>query len=227
MLILYENQSEEAKAIKEAIEKTLKIKARIEQKDLTFLFEPIPKFNGFWHSSDKIARRLSEKEKTIMVLTSKDIYFEDNSKEDDFCFAYTVPSTRRADTVISTARLTGKDDSSREKRTIPKELYFQRLVAMAIHEICHDIVRGSHLKETIWTNSQTEYSLNTGLHCPNNNCVFYQVAGVRTPTPLEGHILVGGEKKFDTGLDDLIKRLNPEYFCDDCKKTIKVGKKYL
>ena len=227
MIIVHENLKSEAQHISNVLRETLGIKSSLESQDMSFLFKPLPKFNAFWQSADKISKHFYQRgEKAVIALTSKDLYFCDKSQEDDWCFAYADSNQKRVDIVISTARLKGKDSQPTQKLEISKELYYERLKVLALHELGHDIVNGQHLRKAFWVNTKTGYSIDTEYHCPNNNCTLYQVGDIQTPKPTEGYIRIGRTKRFDTGLDDLISRLPPEYFCDDCLASINIGKKY-
>ncbi|MEI7719365.1 MAG: hypothetical protein WCI72_05835 [archaeon] len=228
MLILHEDLHSEAMHIAKVLEETLQIEPQLQSQDLSFLFKPLRKFKGFWHSCEEISEHFQagKKEDVVMVLTPKDIYFGDKSKEDDFCFAYVQNDAQKTSIVISTARLKGEDGSPRTKLEVPQESYHKRLAVISLHEIGHDIIRGNHLQEAVWVNAETRYEISTGLHCPNNSCVLYQVGDVKTPDPKNGYIRVGNENRFDTGLDDLISRLKPEFFCADCKKSMRIYRRY-
>jgi len=228
MIIVHEKLKAEAQHVASVLGDFLSIKPSLESKNLDSLFQPIPKFNGFSQSCDELYQSIHEriKEKVIVVLTPKDIYFCDKSQEDDWCFAYAYGNQRRLSIVISTARLKGKDSKPIQKLEIPKELYYERLKVLALHELGHDIVSGKHLRRAFWVNAETGYQINTHKHCPNNNCVFYQLGDIQTPDPKKGYMRVGRTKKFDTGLDDLISRLGPDYFCDQCMASMKIGRKY-
>lgn len=228
MIIVHEGLKAEAQHIASVFEEFLSLKPSLESANLEPLFKPIPKFNGFSQSCNELRQSIHErtKEKVIAVLTPRDIYFSDKSQEDDWCFAYAEGNQRRLTIVISTARLKGEDSQPMQKLEIPKELYFERLKVLALHELGHDIVNGQHLRKAFWANAKTGYSIDTGYHCPNNNCALYQVGDIQTPKPTEGYIRIGKTKKFDTGLDDLISRLSPNYFCDQCTASIKIDRKY-
>jgi predicted Zn-dependent protease len=228
MIILHENLYSEALHIAEVIEKSLSIKSSLKSEDLSFLFKPITKFDGFWHSCDEISKHFytDTNGKRIIVLTPRDIYYCDESKEDNYCFAYEQDNSPKTSIVISTARLKGEDDKPRPELKVAQELYLKRLAVLALHEIGHDIVKSTHLKEDVWVNAETGYSIAMGLHCPNNRCALYQVSDVQTPDPKKGYIRVGSENRFDTGLDDLISRLASDFFCEDCRRNIQIDEKY-
>lgn len=228
MIILHEGLYLEASHIAKTLEKALSIRSSLREDDLTSLFEPIPEFNGFWHSCNRISQHFYEstKRKKVLVLTSKDIYFSNKSKDDDYCFGYDQDDPPKTCVVVSTARLKGTDDRPRQELEVMQEIYLKRLSVIALHEIGHEIVKGNHLKEAIWVNSETGYSIPTDVHCPNNGCVLYQVSEIQTPPPEKGYIKVGDEKRFDTGLDDLISRLTPDFFCEDCRNSMTINEKY-
>ena len=228
MIIIHEALDSEANHIAKIVEEVLSVDCALQSEDLSHLFERLERFNAFWHSCDRISEHLysQTRGKKIIVLTSRDIYFNDESREDNWCFAYEQDNPPKTSIVISTSRLKGRDSSPGKELEIPENLYLQRLAAIALHEIGHDVVKGGHLQDATWVNAQTVYTVSTGPHCPNNDCVLYQVADVQTPHPREGHFLVGGQKRFDAGLDDLITRLNQAWFCGECIRSLEVDQKY-
>jgi hypothetical protein len=37
---------------------------------------------------------------------------------------------------------------------------------------------------------------------------------------------LGNEKKYDAGLDDVLERINPKWFCDKCISSININESY-
>lgn len=54
----------------------------------------------------------------------------------------------------------------------------------------------------------------------------YEIVDIKAPKPEDGYLQLGAgtelEKRFDAGLDNVIARLNNNWFCDPCKAGIKI-----
>ena len=160
--------------------------------------------------------------KALLVLTPRDIYAGTISKNDDWILGYHTGNL----SVVSTARIKRKDNQPSDNLEIPLDLYLKRLNIMNIHEIGHGAVEGRHFKQAKWVNIQTGHELDLGPHCTDNTCVMYEIVDIMAPPKSEGHMLLGDEKKFDAGLDDVIARLNPRWLCDKCCSSIRIDEKY-
>jgi len=221
MLILHEGLSEEATLLANTLMRELDIFCETQLMDFSEFFFPIQQFEGYNYSIDMFKQKLG-KDKAKLILTGKDIYYKTISKDDDWIFAENNENI----TVISTARLKRYDDEPSCNIEVPKGIYFKRLSHIVLHEIGHDIIKGKHMRDAVWVNAQTGYQINLEEHCPDNRCIMYQVAGINTPLPEEGHMLVGGEKRYDTGLDELIARAYANKFCENCRISTVIDGKY-
>jgi predicted Zn-dependent protease len=110
-------------------------------------------------------------EKKVLVLTHRDIYANNSSKNDDWIFGYCSGNL----TLASTARMKRFDSQPSSVLEVPEELYFRRLETLAIHEIGHGVVRAPHLQLATWVNAQSGGELWLGMHCTDNTCVMYEV----------------------------------------------------
>ena len=221
MIIVHENLPVEAIAASKVIKDVYGLESLLFDIDLEDEFLPIPEFEGYWAST---FTNLREKfgDKAMLVITPRDLYANNTSRNDDWGFGYSYGNLG----VVSTARIKRLDSEPSKKIEIPEELYFKRLNLLAIHEIGHDVVEGMHFQPAIWVNTQTNYQNPLGPHCTDNTCSMYEIVDTKTPPASQGHMLLGTEKKFDTGLDELIARLNTKWFCGNCFSSIKLNPSY-
>lgn len=225
MIILHENLQKEAENIAKLFNELYNFNSEIINLDLTPAFLPIPEFNGFWESTSNLKQSLGKYgDKKVFVLTSKDIYYNNASKDDDWIFAFCADDINMV--VMSTARMKRFDSKLSEALEVPEELYIKRLEVLALHEVAHDIVKGKHLQNAVWVNIKTGYKLNLDLHCTDNSCALYEIVDIRAPPPEDGYMQIGDEKKYDAGLDDVIERLNPNWLCDNCQSSIEISEGY-
>ena len=225
MIILHENLQKEAENIAARFNSRYGFNSEIINRDLTSAFLPIPEFNGFWESTSNLKQFLGEYgDKKVFVLTPKDIYYTNTSKDDDWIFAVCADNINLI--VMSTARMKRFDSKTSEILEVPEGLYIKRLETLALHEVGHDIVKGKHLQDAFWINAKTGYKLNLGLHCTDNSCALYEIVDIRAPPMEEGYMQLGDEKKYDAGMDDVIERLNPNWFCGNCIALMEISEGY-
>ncbi len=230
MLIVHENMPGEASIIAGALRDAYGIGSDIEHVNLEGVFTPIPEFGGYLASGVQVTLALqkfkSERGKGVgkatLVLTPRDLYSGNDSREDDWIFGYNIGDI----SVASSARMKRPDGQPSSDVQVERDLYLRRLKVLAVHEIGHDVVQGEHLQLATWVNVQTGHELWLGRHCTDNTCVMYEVADIRTPKPTEGYIRLGTEKRFDAGLDEVIQRLRPDYLCGDCRDAVKIDTGY-
>jgi len=230
MFIVHENMPEEASAIAQAVKNAFGIESTIEGIDLEGVFTPIPEFNGYQNSSTGLALAIRKfktdtgkgMEKAVFVLTPRDLYAGEVSKEDDWIFGYNIGEI----SVASGARMKREDSQPSDILQVKKDLYLKRLTVLGVHEIGHDVIDRSYMQLATWVNTLTGHELLLGPHCTDNTCVMYEVVDIKTPKPTEGHMRLGTEKRFDAGLDDVIQRLRPDYLCNNCRSSVKVDANY-
>jgi len=220
MIIIHENLPNEAKSTAEVIKQVYGLDSKIIGEDLGNQFAPIPEFNGYRYSY-LLELQASFQGKALLVLTPRDIYVGD-SKNDDWIFGYNTGNL----SVVSTARIKRWDSQPSDVIGVPLDLYLKRLSVMDIHEIGHDVVSGNHFQPAKWVNIQSGHELDLGPHCTDNTCAMYEIVDIKSPTKSEGHMLLGQDKKFDAGLDDVIARLSPRWFCDKCYSSISIDERY-
>ena len=225
MIIVHENLPAEAAKIAEALKDTYGIDNEIIEKDIGVVLKSITKFEGYEWSAYKFRETLDlPKERAILAVTSRDLYADDQSKEDDWVFGSCSPSASIS--IASTARLKRPDSEPSKTLEIPEELYLKRLLTLAIHEMGHDVVQAEHFQPAHYVNARTGHELRLGPHCDNPSCVMYEIIDIRAPKQEDEYLLLGKEKRFDAGLDDVIERMHPDWFCDRCKTAIVVDEKY-
>lgn len=223
MIIVHESLTKEAERIAHRFREVYGFDSNLVEMDLTSAFTPVTRFEGFWHFNENIEKFLVEYGgKAVQVLTPRDIYVNDASQNDDWIFGYCLGKL----TVCSTARMKRGDNKPSATLEVSEELYLKRLEILAVHEIGHDVVTAPHFKMATWVNSQTGHELGLGPHCTDNTCVMYEVVDIKAPLREEGYMRLGAQKKYDAGLDDVLGRMNPKWFCDICRPSIKIGKSY-
>ena len=225
MIIVHENLEKEALEIADAFRRVYGLSSRITSEDLGSLFKPIPAFNGFWTSHGEIEEFMRNKygEKRVMVVTPRDIYGGNKNQDDDWWIGYVVGNL----TGVSNARLKCPDNRVSSVLEVPEDLYLKRLKTVAVHELAHQAICGPHHKQASWVNARTSYEVKLGSHCTDNRCGFYEFIDIKTPPPEEGHLLLGGEKKFDAGLDDIISRLHQNWLCEQCLAHMNIDDSFL
>ena len=216
MIIIHENLESEARIIAQKIKEVLGFPIQISKFNLSEILIPIEEFQGYLIPNKETMHHSLDSNKRFLLLTEKDIYYAKNSKEDDWIFAYEYDELNETPIIISTARL----------KQNPVANFQKRLEMLAIHEIGHDVVKGKHLQEAFWVNQQTGYRLKLGLHCPDNSCVLYEMTDIKTPTPEIGYLEIGGEPRYDSGMDEIIERLQLQFFCGTCTKALVIHSSY-
>ncbi|MEM4703433.1 MAG: hypothetical protein QXP53_03055 [Candidatus Pacearchaeota archaeon] len=221
MKLIHEDLPDEAKITARALKKVFDIKSDINNANLDGLFVSINSFNGYLVYSQKLSE-ISKLPKMHLIVTPKDLYVADKNREEDWVFGCHSGNL----IVLSTARLKRQDSLPSIKLLIPSKHYEKRIEAMSIHEVGHDVVKGDHLQEAYFVNAKNGYRLPLGPHCTDPRCIMYEIIDVKTPAKEESYLEIGGKEKFDAGLDDLIERLYPRFFCEKCLSNIKIEKKY-
>jgi predicted Zn-dependent protease len=226
MIIIHDNILLEAEAVSRRLKEVFGFDNKILFRNLDDIFVPIAKFNGFDHSSINVCDLKSGefKSNSILILTPKDLYQASKEKEEDWIFGYCLSGS--GITVASTARMKRYDSKPSNSLEVPTELYLKRIEQLAVHEVGHDVVKASHFKMAKCVNPKTGYTNDLGEHCTDNRCVMYEMIDMKIPSPEENYLLLGDEKRFDAGLDDQIKRMYPEWFCERCRKSIHLDKSY-
>jgi len=221
MIIIYENLEKEAQEIDGELKKVYGFESSLFSESLEGMFSSIREFNGYRVIFSKASELL--KGKAGLILTTRDIYIDNRSKNDDWVFGV----QREAISIVSNARMKRFDSEPSDRLKINYELYMKRLKTLAIHEIGHDVVKAAHLKPAKWVNvKNNNYELDLGEHCTDNSCVMYEIVDIKSPPQNEGYIQLGDEKRYDAGLDELIERLYPNWFCQRCKSALKIGNNY-
>jgi predicted Zn-dependent protease len=224
MIILHENLRDEAFHTAKAVHRCYNIPLKIMNADLSEIFKPIPQFNGYLESVDSLYDMLTVNfpNDAVMVLTGRDLYTGDKSRDDEWIFGYSIGDFQ----IVSTASMKCEDNSPSDTLEVPLERFLKRFTSMAIHELGHSLVKAEHYKPTSWVNINNGLIQPLGKHCTDNTCVMYEVIDIKTPPRTEGYLLLGDEKRFDAGLDEHIERMRKDWFCDDCRNAITITDKY-
>lgn len=225
MIILHENLTREAEDVAEKINEVFGIQSSLASQDLGSVFDKIDQFDGYLNYSKKLHKLIDfyGDGNKVLVLTDRDIYINNKSRDDDWIFGYYYKNI----ILVSTARLKKHADALPSLTLeVPLAQYLRRIEHIAIHEVGHAVVKAKHYKTAYTVNVKTGYKLNLGPHCTDNTCVMYEINGIRTPSRDDCYMLVGREKKFDVGLDEVLERINPLWFCDKCRTSIVVDKSY-
>lgn len=232
MIILHENMQEEAENTANVLKQIYGLESKLMNENLDRLFKElvIPEFNGYSPGNWNIINYANSLGKAVLILTPRDLYADNKSKEDDWVFGsmWTPESLKREQCVgiVSSARMKRDDNQASSEIQVPKPLYLKRLATTGVHEIGHDVVNSPHLKQAALVNAQTGYSLPLGPHCDDNGCVMYEIIDIKTPSKEDSYLLLGDEKRFDAGLDELIARMHPNWLCDRCRQHIVIDDKY-
>jgi predicted Zn-dependent protease len=223
MIILHEYLDQDIGIISKEIAKTFDVHPMIVNTDFGDIFKPTKNWKGFLHSDEELLSFVKKYHglKSI-IFTPRDLYIDDKSHEDGWIFGYSVDKF----SVVTTARMKRFDNKPSKEVFVPRNKYLDRVINMAIHEIGHDVVKGNHLLSAKWVSLKNNYSFELGSHCTDNKCVLYEVVDITTPPKEEGHMLLGEEKVYDTGLDELLERRYANYFCKKCRDSIVLDKGY-
>jgi len=223
MIILHENLQKEAERVASTFEEVYKIKSELLNESLEGIFKPIPEFEGFSESADKIWYVLkSILNKAVLVITDRDIYADNKSKEDDWVFGYCVGNLSLA----SLSRLKRQDSQPSRKIEIPMESYLKRIDLLSLHEIGHDVVKAKHFELAKWINAKTGKELALGHHCTDNKCAMYEIVDVNSPPKEQGYMLLGNQRVYDAGIENILERIYPNWFCNRCSESIVIDEKY-
>ena len=223
MIIIHEDLPMEAGEVAKALNLVYGIKSEIKSANLDGLFTPVKDFDGYLAFEIDLDQLEVPKDKKALILTQRDLYTSPINQEDSWIFGYHLNRTM----VLSVARKRRYNNQPSKTIEVPLDLYIKRVKATAIHEIGHDVINSKHHLEASYVNSQdVDNPMYLGLHCIDNKCMMYESIDITTPKPEEGYLLLGGEKKFDAGLDDLLERVYPNWLCNRCIDSINIPDGY-
>ena len=230
MIILHENMQEEAENTANSIKEVYGLESELVDGNLDGLFPEIPEFSGYNPMSWDLIDFANHLGHAVLILTPRDLYADNKNQEDDWVFgsAYHLnePEKNLAVSVVSSARMKRFDNHASNDLLVPKSLYFKRISSTGVHEIGHDVVKSPHLKPAKLVNAVTGYELPLGLHCDDNKCIMYEIIDIKSPPKEESYLVLGDEKRFDAGLDDVIERMHPDWLCGRCKSSVVIDDKY-
>jgi predicted Zn-dependent protease len=218
MIIVHESQPVAAAHIKTVLKRTFHVPVQLTEQCVPEVFTATP--NGHLYSAERAEQFFHARfpDAAVLLVTGRNIFLSSDIK-DDFAIGF----SHGTHAVVSTARL--RRGISYTKH-VSREQYLRRLAKVAVHEIGHGVVDGNHLQETTWVDMHASYRLDMGWHCADNTCVMYEFTDVQAPPVSAGHLLVGRTKRYDSGLDDQLRRMRSDWFCTDCKASINVTAPY-
>ncbi len=227
MILLHERMHSEATHLKGLIEEVFAIPVRVLEDSLERVFVPLPEFEGY-SCVPKLALLAEEfPETAVFLLTQRDLYLDDKSMDDDWVFGANFGPNFGQFSVVTTARIMGRDNKPRRSLIINKELYLGRLSLMTIHELAHDLVSEAlHHQDASWVNVRNGRAMPLGRHCDDNSCAMYEVVDITAPPKDEGYLKLGNKCLYDAGLDEHIGRLRTDWLCSRCRGHIVVGQSY-
>ena len=88
MIIVHEGLPKEAKRISRTLNQVYGLRSQIVCSDLCSAFVPIPRFNGFKTSGQRLSKYVAREydSKKYVVVTPRDIYFATKRQDDDWIF---------------------------------------------------------------------------------------------------------------------------------------------
>jgi predicted Zn-dependent protease len=223
MILVHNEMNEEAEHLRHSIESVFGIAVRPVTGDTDNFLWPMPEWEGF-SALPNIPRLDQTFPRTaVLLLTSRDIFANTNSIDDDWLFGINLGSC----ITVATARIQGPDARPRFTRSVDKKVYLRRLSLVAMHEVGHELLKTApHHQETAWINGNTGDRLDLGPHCDDNTCAMYQSVDISAPHPSEGYVEMGERRLFDAGLDDHLTRLRTEWFCTRCSDYLEIPDPY-
>jgi predicted Zn-dependent protease len=217
MILLHERMNGEAIHLKKLIEEVFAIPVRLLEDRLDRLFVPLPKFEGYLCEPKTILLKQEFPDTAVFLLTQRDLYGGDASKDDEWMFGGNFDQF----SVVATARLMGRDSTPRSTLALDRDVYLRRLSLMTIHELGHDLIKNApHHQEASWVNIRSGTSMPLGRHCDDNSCAMYEVVDISAPTRDEGYLELGNQCVYDAGVDEHLGRLRVDWFCARCRDYV-------
>lgn len=210
--------TEEAERLKQVIEHVFAIPVLVLSDNLDRFFVPLPKVEGYFYLPKKQPLLEEFPQTAVLLLTSRDLYGGDQSKDDEWVFGATPYDGHHC--VVATARLMGHDNAPRTSLAIETDRYLRRLSLVTIHELAHDLVKAPHYQNAFWVNVRNGTSMELGPHCTEHSCAMYEVVDITAPPQDEGHLQLGEDRFYDAGLDEHLQRLLDDWFCFECRQHI-------
>ena len=218
----------EAKYASEVIKSVYTLDAKIILDELESLWIQIDNTGKYCACLSTIYPYIQDKysNQCILLLSNRD-FISINDWPDidlgDWLFGFSAPEKNIA--VVSGLRLKGNTSDIRTESEISEELYKRRFQFIVVHELGHIVIEQSHYKEALWKDVITGKALPLGDHCDNNACAMYQTIDVKTPDPRDEYLILRkdnkGENKYDSGLDDVLDRMQKagyNWLCSRCNR---------
>ena len=224
MILLHEGMPDEAAHLQRVIKQVFNIPVLVLEDDLDRLFIPLPRVQGFHYLPTKEILLQEFPGAAVLCLTRRDLYQGDQSQDDQWVFG-AIPYDGHH-SAVATARLMGNDNSPRTSPNIGKDLYLRRLSLVAVHELAHDLVNAPHYQNAAWVNVRNGISMSLGPHCTDHSCAMYEVVDVTAPPADEGYLQLGDSCFYDAGIDELLARLRPDWFCPRCRDHLVIMDEY-
>jgi hypothetical protein len=224
MILLHEEMPEEAAHLKDLVEHVFGIPVLVRSDNLDRFFVPLPKVQGYFYLPRRQLLLQHFPATAVLVLTPRDLYGGDRSKDDEWVFGANAYSAYHS--AVATARLMGPDNAPRTSLAIDASLYLRRLSLLTIHELAHDLVKAPHFQNAFWVNVRNGTSMELGNHCVDHSCAMYEIVDITAPPKDEGYLKLGNDCFYDAGLDEHLQRLHDDWFCQQCRDHIVIVDEY-
>jgi hypothetical protein len=232
MIIYHENLPAEAEHVAGVLKKVYQLPVEIESANLDGFYGEKELSNGTgpifewydWLNSLK-PRQVDGQPvaEQRMILSQKEQYVHFSETMEDWVNGYSLHDMRFS--LVSVARLKGVDSKPTAELKVSQERYFDRIAYMSIHELGHELIRAPHFKKAFCCKTDSTgnviHKLKLGSHCTDPSCTMYEIIDLK-PEPNE-FMLLGGEKRYDAYLDELLDRRYPDWLCSSCNVVAKKG----
>lgn len=222
MILIHEHPGAHIEKAAQEISKILDFKYIVIATDFSDVFQLERKHKELSQSKERMHYRLRwYKGMKSLVFTPRDIYKENGQTSKEWLWSYTFKDF----SAIATARLKRYDDKPSQNIIVPEEKYIERIIGVTLRELGYELVKGKHLHNARQI-KQNGKEKDLGFHCIDNKCVMYAYTGINALPADKAHVFIGGEQRTDSGLDELLDRRYPEWFCKDCKNTLAKDVRY-
>lgn len=221
IIMIHQYLGNEAHKISESFKDLFNPEIEFREQSLEVFFEGKSCLGGYLVDGfviDGIRKEFINPDDIIFIIISNDIYLK-ACLQDNWVFGGSLCKVA----IISTARIKGDTSEPSANLSVPENIYYDRLVHLAVHELGHCILEKppDYYLESYWVNAKNESEcLPLREHCIDNQCVMYQMIDLKAPPPDKEYLKLGECKKYDAGLDDSIARKYPKFFCQRCWQEI-------
>jgi hypothetical protein len=215
MLIIHEALEKEARHVYECMQSAYGLAPAIKLGGFSSLFSKVPIVDLYVLRKD-LKKELVEHttKEAAILLTERELWVDANT--------WTLGCSQEDVSILSVRRLRRHDDAPSLIQYEDDGTYLSRIGFLAVHLVGHHAIKGDHLKETYWVDAKTGEKSPLGPHCRDSTCAMYETLTVPYTPEEAGWIEIGGEKMHDVGIDTIVKNLWNDWFCDSCRKAIKI-----